>query len=358
MSIIHASTPEEAAEAVRAHARVIAAGAGSKPALRSWRGSGEVAQIRPPSGLIEYDPGEYTFTALAGTSLREISAALEREGQHLPFDPMFLSSATLGGTLASGMNGPGRLRYGGLRDFVIGVQFADGEGTLLRGGGKVVKNAAGLDFPKLLCGSLGRLGLITEASFKVFPKPESSLTALSPVRDLAGALRVTRVLAGGPHDLDAIEWLPDRGLVIRIAGHAAALPARLEALRKASDTGFEIVPPSEAALLWQTFNDWKSASPGVTRLKIALTPATARDIEQALADIGVPRRYSVAFNIAFVELADASHLERLDSLLASCRASALLLDGPGGRLGCKAQLLFEQRLKSVLDPANKFGDLP
>ena len=358
MRTIHASTPEEAAEAVRAHARVIAAGAGSKAALRPWRARDDAAEVSPPSGIIEYDPGEYTFTALAGTPLREIAAALDREGQCLPFDPMFAAAATLGGTLASGMNGPGRLRFGGIRDFVIGVQFADSEGTILRGGGKVVKNAAGFDFPKLLCGSLGRLGLITEASFKVFPKPESSLTALSHVRDLNEALSVTRVLAGGPHDLDAIEWLPDRGLVIRIAGHAAALSARLEAVRKASGAGFESMAGSEAATLWQAISQGQAASAGSTRMKIALTPSTASEVERALAEAGAARRYSVAFNVAFAELPDTSHLARLDAHLAACRASALLLDAPGTRLGWNAALPFEQRLKSMLDPDSKFGDLP
>ena len=114
---------------------------------------------------------EFTFTALAGTPVREIAAALAERGQYLPFDPMLREAgATLGGTVAAGLSGPGRFRYGGLRDFILGVRFVDGEGRLLRLGGKVVKNAAGFDLPKFFVGSLGRFGVLAEMTFKVFPK--------------------------------------------------------------------------------------------------------------------------------------------------------------------------------------------
>src|SRR5207253_6842143 len=128
-------------------------------------------------GITEYDPSEFTFTAGAGTPVREIVAALAESGQYLPFDPMLVEAgATLGGTVAAGLSGPGRFRFGGVRDFILGVRFVDGAGRLLRMGGKVVKNAAGFDLPKFFCGSLGRFGLIVEATFKVFPRPASRLT--------------------------------------------------------------------------------------------------------------------------------------------------------------------------------------
>ena len=76
--------------------------------------------------------------------------------------------------MASGLSGPGRFRFGGLRDFLIGVQFVDGTGKLVRSGGKVVKNAAGFDLPKFMVGSLGRFGILTELSFKVFPAPDDA----------------------------------------------------------------------------------------------------------------------------------------------------------------------------------------
>ena len=86
------------------------------------------------------------------------------------------AGATLGGTVAAGVSGPGRFRFGGVRDFILGVRFVDGQGRLLRMGGKVVKNCAGFDLPKFFVGSLGRFGVLAEVTFKVFPAPASRLT--------------------------------------------------------------------------------------------------------------------------------------------------------------------------------------
>src|SRR4051812_30769686 len=149
------ATPEELSEAVRSMPQVLTVGAGTKPRL-SAVGAVPKLSTQKLSGIVEYEPDEFTFTALAGTPVREIAASLAERGQYLPFDPMLLDSgATLGGTVAAGFSGPGRFRYGGLRDFILGVRFVDGMGRLLRLGGKVVKNAAGFDVPKFMVGSLG-----------------------------------------------------------------------------------------------------------------------------------------------------------------------------------------------------------
>src|SRR5438105_916896 len=159
----------ELVEAVRSLSRVLAIGASTKPRLSAV--DGVKLCTKRLSGIIEYEPSEFTFTALAGTRISEIAAALAERGQYLPFDPVLArAGATLGGTVASGLNGPGRFRFGGLRDFILGVKFVDGEGRLLRLGGKVVKNAAGFDIPKFFVGSLGRYGVLAEITFKVFPR--------------------------------------------------------------------------------------------------------------------------------------------------------------------------------------------
>src|SRR5437660_7832676 len=151
------------------------------------------------SGIVEYEPSEFTFTALAGTRVTEIAEALRKRGQYLPFDPMWQEAgATLGGTVASGLSGPGRFRFGGLRDFILGVRFVDGTGRLLRMGGKVVKNAAGFDLPKFFVGSLGRFGVLAELTFKVFPRPPSRLTLRLAARDMASAAQMM-IEAGNTH---------------------------------------------------------------------------------------------------------------------------------------------------------------
>src|SRR5262252_8989165 len=165
----------ELVEVVRSCPRLLAVGGGTKSRL-------SVVDVMKVSisrlqGIVEYEPSEFTFTAMAGTRLRELTDTLAQRGQYLPFDPLLVDGgATLGGTVAAGVSGPGRLRFGGLRDFILGVQFIDGLGRPLRVGGKVVKNAAGFDLPKFFVGSLGRFGVLTELTFKVFPSPASTLT--------------------------------------------------------------------------------------------------------------------------------------------------------------------------------------
>src|SRR5581483_4094672 len=177
MKVLEPTTQAELVDAICSAPRVIAGGAGTKPRLVSVGAEVVRLSMTHLNGIIEYEPSEFTFTALAGTPLREIMAALAERGQYLPFDPMLAAAgATLGGTVAAGLSGPGRFRFGGLRDFILGVRFVDGMGRLLRMGGKVVKNAAGFDLPKFFVGSLGRFGVLVEVTFKVFPRTTSALT--------------------------------------------------------------------------------------------------------------------------------------------------------------------------------------
>ncbi|MCB0114754.1 MAG: FAD-binding protein, partial [Caldilineaceae bacterium] len=143
----------EIQDAVRSHDRVEVGGGGSKPVLSTQHTDAALLDLAALRGVTVYDPGEFTFTARAGTPLSEVQVMLAEKGQYLPFDPPLAEDgATLGGTVAAGLSGPGRLRYGGVRDFLIGVRFVDGRGEEVRGGGNVVKNAAGFDFPKLMVG--------------------------------------------------------------------------------------------------------------------------------------------------------------------------------------------------------------
>src|SRR3954467_6679911 len=210
-------------DAVRSTPHLLAVGAGTKPRLSSVDAVKlSTARLR---GISEYDPSEFTFAAAAGTPIREIAAALAERGQSLPFDPMLVEAgATLGGTVAAGLSGPGRFRYGGLRDFILGVRFVDGMGRLLRLGGKVVKNAAGFDVPKFLVGSLGRFGFITEATFKVFPRPASQLTLRLEPADMPAAVHITMAASRARWELDALDLLPgELAMALRLAGPASAI---------------------------------------------------------------------------------------------------------------------------------------
>jgi glycolate oxidase FAD binding subunit len=149
------------AEAVRVTPNLIVVGGGTKPRLAEANSIYTRVSTSGLCGIVEYQPDEYTITVLAGTPLREVIATLKAKGQFLPFDPLFVKAgATIGGAVAAGANGPGRFRFGGIRDFILGTRFVDGDGRVLRMGGKVVKNAAGFDLPKFLVGSLGRYGVL------------------------------------------------------------------------------------------------------------------------------------------------------------------------------------------------------
>src|SRR5262249_12869263 len=183
------SSISELVEAVGSTPRLIPFGANTKPRLSTV--DAPRLSMGGLRGITEYEPSEFTFTALAGTSITEIAEALRQRGQYLPFDPMCVKAgATLGGTVASGLSGPGRFRFGGLRDFILGVRFADGTGRLLRMGGKVAKNAAGFDLPKFFVGSLGRFGVVAEITFKVFPQRVASRTLKLPVNGAEAAASI------------------------------------------------------------------------------------------------------------------------------------------------------------------------
>lgn len=176
--------PGSAKEAVRLLMRADEAGLKVAP-----RGGGtKLAWGNPPRKLdvvlstlrlnrvVEHAWGDMTATVEAGCTVARFQEVLAEHGQRLALDPLWPAQATIGGILAANDSGSLRVRFGGLRDLVLGVTVALPNGTLARSGGKVVKNVAGYDLPKLLTGSLGTLGLITQATFRLYPLPRAELT--------------------------------------------------------------------------------------------------------------------------------------------------------------------------------------
>ncbi|HXN11099.1 MAG TPA: glycolate oxidase subunit GlcE, partial [Steroidobacteraceae bacterium] len=184
-------------------------------------------------GVVSYEPAELALAARAGTPLAEVEATLAAHGQMLSFEPPhFGPEATIGGTVACGLAGPRRAAagfvYGGVRDFVLGAQLLDGRAQLLRFGGLVMKNVAGYDVARLLAGSLGALGLITEVSLKVVPRPPAEVT-LRFAMDEAGALTQLNRWGGQPLPLSASAWTAGL-LYLRLSGSDAALAAAVRSL--------------------------------------------------------------------------------------------------------------------------------
>jgi glycolate oxidase FAD binding subunit len=133
------------------------------------------------NNVISYECSELVVHAQAGYPVKDLVALLDTENQMLGFDPTDFGGSTIGGVVATGLSGSRRPYRGAGRDFLLGVTMVDGHGEVLKFGGQVMKNVAGYDISRLLCGSHGCLGVITDVSFKVLPKPESEVTAKKPV---------------------------------------------------------------------------------------------------------------------------------------------------------------------------------
>jgi glycolate oxidase FAD binding subunit len=357
-SLLTPASLDELVEAVCSTPRVLAVGARTKPRLSAVPGVA-LLSMTGLRGIIEYDPTEFTFTALAGTPVREIAAALAEKGQYLPFDPMLGDAgATLGGTVAAGLNGPGRFRYGGVRDFILGVRFVDGSGRLLRLGGKVVKNAAGFDLPKFFTGSLGRFGVLAEITFKVFPRPASTLTLRLPAEDAAGVTRILTAAASTRWELDALDASIDENAVFaRLAGPAPAIDALAgEILARWPGRKLSL---EEEQKTWSETAEVSWAHPGGVLVKVALTPAqwpALAALGRTLA--GARLRAGNGGNAAFLSLPAPVDAPRLGEGLRALGVAALTLRGdaplwPAGR----DKPAIASAVKAALDPQNRFPSL-
>ncbi len=235
-------TEAELAEAVAGAAgplRIV--GGGTRPVGRPQ--SGEVLSVAELSGLELYEPGALTMVARAGTPLDEIEAALAAEGQRLPFEPMdhrtllgTRGAPTIGGVVAANVSGPRRIQAGACRDSLIGVRFVDGRGVPIKSGGRVMKNVTGYDLVKLLAGSHGTLGVLSEVSFKVLPRPDmaavlriAGLPDGDAVRALSLALTSPFEVSGAAHMPEGSDGTPMT--LIRIEGFEASVSYRAAELR-------------------------------------------------------------------------------------------------------------------------------
>jgi glycolate dehydrogenase FAD-binding subunit len=206
------------------HAKVRIAGRGTWPAR-----SAAVAPDATPldvsglSGILEYIPGDLTLTARAGTTIAEIDAATGAHGQWCPLLPWGGDNGTLGATFATATHGPCSASLGAPRDHAIGIEFVDGTGAVVRAGGRVVKNVAGFDLTRLLVGSWGTLGVITEVSVRLRARPAVDETWSVEIAGDGARARVDE-FRRGPFAPLAIEELDGRTLV-RLGGNAAFVAA-------------------------------------------------------------------------------------------------------------------------------------
>jgi len=347
-SVLEPTSIDDVVAAVRSTDRLLPVGARTKPRLGATAAT--LLSTRRLAGIVEYQPAEYTLTARAGTPLSEIAVALAAKGQYLPFDPpLAAAGATLGGTVAANLAGPGRFRYGGGRDFLIGIKLVDGTGQLLTGGGKVVKNAAGFDLPKLVVGSLGRLGVLTELTFKVFPRPPATLTRCLRCASHAEALARLAQLATSRFEADALEYTPaDKALYVRLGGPAESNAAL------AAELGGESV---DEAGFWPARADFAWAPADRALVKIPTSPRSGFALADALEDADAHTlQLSAGGATAYVATADPRALDRL---LQTHDLSGLVLRGDTASLwlGTVPQRTIDAHLRKVFDPHARFPSL-
>jgi glycolate oxidase FAD binding subunit len=348
-------TVAQLVEAVRSTPRLLVVGARTKPRLSQVDPDTTLLSTRRLSGIIEYDPSEFTFTALAGTPVRDIAAALEERGQYLPFDPMLVDAgATLGGTVASGLSGPGRFRFGGIRDFILGLRFVDGTGRLLRMGGKVVKNAAGFDLPKFFVGSLGRFGVLAECTFKVFPRAASTLTLQFPASGIGDAARVLTEAGRTRWEPDALDILPDgQSVVLRLAGPESALVAMAREIL-AHRPGTQL-PPSEAANIWRDIREFAWAFPNGALVKVATTATQLSALQAAVTCADGRLQVSAGGDVTYLSSLDGKGLAAIVRQL-DLRGIMLRGDGPLWP-GAHRHQQISDAVKHALDPHGRFPSI-
>ncbi len=254
------------------------------------RGAGETLDIvgggsraglgRPPEatrrlssarlvGIVFHEPAEMVLRAKSGTPLAVVEAALEAHNQMLPFEPIDCRALygggepTIGGLVATNATGPRRVSAGAARDSVIGLRLVNGRGEAIMTGGRVMKNVAGLDLVKLNCGALGTLGFLTEATFKLLPKPENEATIVIRRLDDARAVAAMTASLGSPFGVSGAAMLsPGMGrefsrTFLRIEGIAASVDQRAEKLLALlAEFGAErVLKGEDSRRLWRAVRD-------------------------------------------------------------------------------------------------------
>ncbi|KKN69526.1 hypothetical protein LCGC14_0440220 [marine sediment metagenome] len=228
--------------------------------------TGAVLSVAGLNGITLYEPGALTLVAQAGTPVADIEAALAQENQRLAFEPMdhrgllgTTGKPTIGGVMAANVSGPRRISVGAARDFLLGVRFVDGQGVVVKNGGRVMKNVTGYDLVKVMAGSYGTLGVLSEISMKVLPRPETQATLVLHGLDDTTGVRAMAAALGSPFEVTGAAHDPaQKKTMLRIEGFETSVMYRLGRLRDLlGNMGAEITVSDEhkTADAWTAIRD-------------------------------------------------------------------------------------------------------
>ncbi len=318
--------------------------------------------LKELSGITLYEPGALTLVARAGTPVATIEKTLAAEGQQLAFEPMdhralYASKGepTIGGVVAANVSGPRRIQAGACRDALIGVRFIDGRGEIIKNGGRVMKNVTGLDLVKLMAGSHGTLGVISEVSFKVLPVNERAATLAFHGLSSKEAVGILCGALGSPFEITGAAHLPQNSegplTLLRVEGFASQVDYRLERLKATIGTGLEcsVIEGAEHERLWRFVRDaemFKGTDNPVWRL--SLKPSDAPAIEEALAkktDAKIMFDWGGGLIWVGVDDAENGATETIRALVSGFGGHATLMRGPEPLRGSIAP--FQPQAKPV-----------
>jgi glycolate oxidase FAD binding subunit len=312
---------------------------------------GEPFDTRAYTGIVAYEPTELVVTARCGTPLAELEQAVRAAGQMLAFEPpAFGGQATVGGMVAAGLSGPRRASAGAVRDFVLGACMLDARGRWLRFGGQVMKNVAGYDVSRLLCGSMGVLGLITEVSLKVLPQPARELTLAGAI-DQSGAIGWFNAWGGQPLPVSATAWA-DGVASVRLSGAAAAVDAAT--IRLSREHGLRPIDPDQADRFWADVREHRHPrlADGAALWRLSV-PSSAPVLD-------VPGEPMLEWGAALRWYASDAPAVAMRAAAAAAGGSATLFRGGERAAGVFAPLApplaaLHARLKREFDPNRTFN---
>jgi glycolate oxidase FAD binding subunit len=332
--------------------------------------------IAAMSGIVFYAPAEMTLSARAGTAIAAIEAAIAEHGQMLPFEPMrpralwgVAAEPTLGGMVATNLSGPRRPSAGAVRDGVLGLKLVNGLGEPIRCGGRVMKNVTGLDLTKLNCGAHGTLGVLTEATIKLAPRPEAEATlVVADLGELQAVEAMTRGLSS-PFGVTGAAWLaPGMGpgfsrTLLRIEGFAESVDDRAGRLAALiGDFGYvDRLTGEDSAALWRSVRDAEFVAEPRERAvwRVSLAPSRAASFAASLGETALAHSFDWGGGLVWVATAASeTAAAALRRAVASAKGHATLMRAPDSLRAAvevfeppsALGLTLGRRLKQSFDP--------
>ncbi|WP_299685318.1 glycolate oxidase subunit GlcE [uncultured Tateyamaria sp.] len=304
---------------------------------------GDVLDVSGLSGITLYEPGALTLVAQAGTPVAEIEAALAEQNQRLAFEPTDMTgllgrtgTSTIGGVIAANASGPRRIQAGAARDFALGVRFVDGAGQVIKNGGRVMKNVTGYDLVKLMAGSFGTLGVLTEVSLKVLPAVEAEQTLVLRALSAEHAVRAMSAALGSPYEVSGAAWV-DGDVWLRLEGFTASVAYRAASLQSALAAfgGADVVDDAD----WTQVRDAAPVHGSQAVWRISVKPSDGPTVVAGLPD-GVRSLMDWGGGLVWVghDASEALH-HALQHQAASLGGHATLIKGPEAL--CSAVPVFQ-----------------